>query len=309
MKKTVFILLFSSVFIKSFAHEDFMHIKKYGNVKVCIKTGFNFEEIKKIEIIGIYAKKLSNELNYTEPIFLDFNHDYTKSYDPVIFLGFNPESNDHSELYGGRRKRILDKGGIIISQRSQEFNIERSLHLLEYAIKKIEYIKNVQKETSYIKDHYYYGLKTIGKSMIDRVLKVSPSKTIKKILNEKVIRPEEKKWKRSKISYYYFNNRCFMFLKTGDKLDTVLFSLNNIYQFERVDNNRVILFETNKNFYNISLISGMIKIQKYIIPKNLRCKYVYRIEKRENEFIYISPSVKKEGFLLDLKSGKVIYKE
>lgn len=59
---------------KASAHQDFYVIKEFGNIKTRIKTGFQYEEIKKVEIIGKLAEFLAKELNYNEPILLDFNH-------------------------------------------------------------------------------------------------------------------------------------------------------------------------------------------------------------------------------------------
>jgi hypothetical protein len=58
----------------TFAHKDFWKVADFGNVKVRVKTGFQYEEINKAFIIGQLAEKLSKDLNYADTIFLDFNH-------------------------------------------------------------------------------------------------------------------------------------------------------------------------------------------------------------------------------------------
>lgn len=56
------------------AHQGFWVVTESGNVKTRIKTGYQYEEIKKVQIIGELAELLAKKLNYNEPILLDFNH-------------------------------------------------------------------------------------------------------------------------------------------------------------------------------------------------------------------------------------------
>jgi hypothetical protein len=77
MNKTKNILIFLLLLLTSItvsAHQDFFVVNEFGNVKTRIKTGYEYEEIKKVQIIGELAELLAKKLNYNEPILLDFNH-------------------------------------------------------------------------------------------------------------------------------------------------------------------------------------------------------------------------------------------
>jgi hypothetical protein len=63
--------------------------KDFGNVKVRIKTGFHYEEIKKSWIIGELAYRSCQKLIYSKPVFIDFTHPYVGDYEPDYFLSFD----------------------------------------------------------------------------------------------------------------------------------------------------------------------------------------------------------------------------
>lgn len=89
-KLILIFILFSTA--KAFAHQDFWMTKTFGNVKVRIKTGFRYEEINKVWIIGELAQNLCNELKYKDTVFLDFNHAYTGYCSPDYFISFGDGS-------------------------------------------------------------------------------------------------------------------------------------------------------------------------------------------------------------------------
>jgi len=152
MKKVLFILLISSYSIQStLAHQDFWITKEFGNVKTRIKTGYFYEEIQNVEIIGELARILCEKLNYKEPVLLDFNHFY------VGQCAFSPI---------------------------------KTLVLLEFSISNLKTITSKQKEIKYNKNYCQWIINTYDTSEIKKAIELQPTHTTQEVLNNKVYRPE-----------------------------------------------------------------------------------------------------------------------
>lgn len=91
MKIVVFFIIVNIMgFCPIYAHQDFYTIKDYGNVKVRVQTGYNYEEINRALIIGQLAEELTKELEYKRPFFLDFIHNYmTDNEKASYFISFD----------------------------------------------------------------------------------------------------------------------------------------------------------------------------------------------------------------------------
>lgn len=124
------------------AHTDFWRTKDFGNVKVRIKTGFEYEEINKVFIFGKLAEQFSKQLNYTDNIFLDFNHHYTGNCDPDFFISYDNGTVRKSWNNEPIEKDTLSNKSIVIRQVARQFDAENTLKLLEFAIKNIDLIKS-----------------------------------------------------------------------------------------------------------------------------------------------------------------------
>ena len=249
----------------AFAHTDFFIDNSFGNVKTSILTGFLYEEINKVSILGQLAEKLSKELNYSNPILLSFTHTYTRddfsdffiSYDSIRYWDTNSESS-------------LMVKGIIIQQFAKEFPVQPTLKLLEYAILNLEKIKSTQAEIEYPKGHYTKKVKTIDVRTIEKLLNASNSDLLNNVLKQRVDRPEQKRIDGSErnsihegISYYWQNNRYVVFLKynhwydhsnhkfVNENREVVLFDVENIYDFRRFKNWSAIIFDTDTSFYSV----------------------------------------------------------
>jgi hypothetical protein len=236
-------------FGKVYAHRDFWVVNNFGNVKVRVETGYDYEEINKAFIIGKLAEELSTQLNFSDSIFLDFNHYYVDDCNPDYFISFDKGRID--DLSNNlKEKDYLNTNSIVIRQVSKTFDIQATLKLLEYSIKNIEKLKTTQKKIKYKKNYCNWKIKTIDTTTINKQLKFGNSEVMMKILSKRIDRPE--KDLVSGISYYWQNNQFHVIWKEDEKSDVILMSLKNIYQFSRPSNNlNAFIFNSDSSFYFI----------------------------------------------------------
>jgi len=276
MKKlTTLILSFFPLLI--WAHQDTYYTYKYGNVTVRFKTGFFFEEINNAKIIGKYAVLLSDELNYTKPILLDFIHDYGHAYKGKTYsflnLGseeyesvsyYEPKYNSNTSdtffypvpladttdyVFKGYKKeidKVAPEDGsekVVIRQFGAHFEIDRTLKLLRFAVTEPEQIKASTTSDSLISHlpYMHYSLESVPQTKIDSIISVH-SKDVEKILEQKVYRENTPLENQSgNYSYFSKNNKYHVFTHIQDK-EVTLDILDQIYSFNVSNGNDNYLF-------------------------------------------------------------------
>ena len=266
----ILIIVLSMNFGNVFAHSDLFYNNNFGNVKTSILTGFQYEEINKVAIFGQLAEKLSKEFNYSDPILLDFTHTYTRSEISDSFISY-----DSISYWDADSKSWLVNKGIVIRQIAKEFQAQPILKLLEYAILNLETVKSTQKQMVYNPypplSNYERKINTIDTLAIEQILNTSNSDLLNNILKQRVDRPEkegidrpEGDFRNGGISYYWQNNRYFVFLKydkwyggdytnweNAQEREVVLFDVENIYDFRRFRNWSGLIFDTDTSFYSV----------------------------------------------------------
>lgn len=231
----------------AFGHQDFWVIKDFGNIKVRIKTGFQYEEIKKSWIIGELAYKLCQQLNYTKPVFIDFEHFYVGDCEPGYFLSFD----DGSIIQTWEREKpkpFLKEKSLVLREVSRQFTPSITLRLLEYAIANIDKIKADQRTIEYNQNFCQWKIKSFDTSQIKKVVRENLSVVVNKILSTRVYRQEDEK-NKSGISYYFQNNKYHVFVNESKFKDSVLLTVDNIYQFQSLSFNESIVLDTDSSFY------------------------------------------------------------
>jgi hypothetical protein len=219
MKKYLLFLLFVFSINIAYPHSDFGYDYDSGKVKVSIVTGFDYEELRKAQILSVLADSLSSEMKNNHKIQILLNHKYTSP-------DCEPEYNVYSTKSG------FGKSVLVVKVADYSFDIPNILHLVEHAI--------LNKQTM---SKWPYGLSA------DRVLLYNPmSDLLKRILNIKVYRPYEG-YSLSPISYYFQNNKYHVFIKDFRTEETVLKVFDNIFKFEEMKSNDIIVFDTNKSFF------------------------------------------------------------
>ncbi len=247
LRIAVIALLFLSMVTTASAHQDFWVMGQSGNIYVRVTTGYQYEMIKKAFIIGTLAEKLALSLNYTKPIFLDFNHYYVDDCEPDYFISF--DKGEIGEPWEGGKKGdpYLPSKALVIRQVATIFNIEATLKLVEYAIANQTEITRKQKEIIYTKYYCRWGISSIDTSLIKAQLTKPNSKLVDSILLLRVDRPVEK-FVRG-VSYYWQNNQCHIFVRDQDKADSVLAVIDEVYYINPIGSSSALVFDTDSSFY------------------------------------------------------------
>ena len=236
------------------AHEDFYAVYHFGNVKVRIKTGFEYEEIKKVAMLGQLAEKMCEELKYSEPILLDFIHLYVGDCIPSFYISYGKVNNE-SLKWGANQNRslflddnkvvfreigdFLQGNAIVIRQSANYFQAQTTLKLVEYAISNFSRINSI--DTLEIK----------------KMLNTSNSDLLNSMLEQKVYR-QEKNFEYG-ISYYCQNNRYVIFQKSRyNKRESVITELDNIFDIKQIDNLYAVIFDSDTSFYYVKRSDSIV---------------------------------------------------
>lgn len=268
------------------AHRDFWISRNYGNVKVRVTTGFFYEEINKAFIIGQLAEKLSKDLNYTKPIFLDFQHNYIDYCNPIYFLSYDKGKYEYKKGFSSKKRELLDKKSIVIRQIAQQFNVQYTLRILEYSIKNISTLKSLQKQ---IRNRQYFAnckVNSIDSTFINKALQISNSIEINNILKQKIVKPDDDL--KNGISYYWQENKFYLFLRRQNKPDTILTSFENIYFYRNIDATTAILFDSDSSFFYFNKYNLPIVSRRQIIENTNSIYEPYKIETIGGNKLFIS---------------------
>jgi len=261
------ILIVISIILFSFltlAHQDFTVTKKFGNITTMIKTGYQYEEIKKVEIIGQLAQVLSKKFKYKKPIFLDFIHEYTGNEGNRYFLSFDDGEKFSSSVLFGKRKETSDKkkkleSKVVIRAFADNFEIINVLKLLEYAIKNDKGIESRQSEIEHSTKFITWILKSISKKNIKNILKKENSSILNKVINNKIDRPRSSYYE---LRYYWQNDEFYVVNR-----EDIILALYNIYNFKRLGT-ATFIFDEENSFYFIDNSSLETKVSKKQIINN-----------------------------------------
>ncbi len=291
MKKlTTIILTFIPLLIC--AHQDRYFTYEYDNVTIRFKTGFFFEEINNVKIIGQYAATLSDRLDYKKPILLDFIHDYGHSYrgNTYSFLSIGLEEYKVVSYYVQKYDSLLDenvyqmvpsdsidfikdvekqvysipgfneKESIVIRQFASHFNIRETLNLLSYALTNQNDVRKKSRShtlSSYL-SNMYYAFESVPSGIVDS-LKSAKIQLVESVLNTKVY-CEVDSINRNQLYYSYFaqNGKYQIFASIHDKeilLDTLaqVYSLNPWEYMPEV----LFVFETTNQMRSYSVDTFM----------------------------------------------------
>ncbi len=276
----IFVLTFGTVF----AHEDFWMIKDFGNVKVRIKTGFEYEELNKVLIIGELAAQFSKQLNYTNKIFLDFDHHYTGDCEPDYFISFDKGKIEKSWIGADKEKNFLKRKSIVVRQVSRYFDAETTLKLLEYAIQNVEQIKSSQKEINYSKNFCQWIINSIDTIKINTILLEPVSNQIKRALSLKIEKPD--KAFKNGLSYFFKDNKYAIFSREYNKDDNTLLILDNIYDMKSFESSSMIVFDTDSTFYYVNQYQHRVS-KRHTIHNNFDYCEPYKVEHIGGDKIFI----------------------
>ena len=240
-------LLFS---FNCFAHKDKVIGKTYGNVKIYMKTGFDYSDIDKIQIVGKLSEKLSERLHYKDTIFIEYIQDYTNIYgDDLYMLEFN---NSNYKIIGGIKSEYTIKSnnsGLSVRIYADRINIVEILKLVEFTI------TNKEKTNSYLtkkeigfnryKEQPLNSIATDDK-IIDKIYS-SESELIKELINERILVNEQDNYG---IEIYWMNDKfIFEYNHIHSDKQEFVFELKDYFYHKYLNVNDILIFVNKNSFY------------------------------------------------------------
>jgi hypothetical protein len=268
------------------AHQDFWTYKTFGKVKARILTGFGYEEVKKVWIIGELVNELRKTLKYDDTVFIDFTHHYVGDYMPDYFISY--DDGAIKEVRSNGTVRFLSKKALVIREVSRQFSAATTLKLVEYAINNLSGIRQKQKQLHYNKDYYDWVINTIDTSLIRTILMSPPSEIVAGTLKHKVYRPKTESYEYDNISYFFQNNKYYIYYKHAGNRESVLLISDNIYQFKALPYDKAILFDSDSTFHYVSGINSPGVSRKWTLKDTQKYYQPYEIEKVGSSKIAIS---------------------
>ncbi|WP_159523839.1 hypothetical protein [Sunxiuqinia indica] len=300
-----------------FSHSDYGYDAQYGNVSVSITTGFHYEEIRKAFILGMYAEKLSEEMNFDHKIVISYKHCYVEpDFQSNYYLSVGKGEytwDTGSSVYDQQSRKsspyiitgeLSAEEGLVLSIFAYKISIPQVLNIIEYGIKNYEGIRHQQVEYNNQKQLYStYTLKSINREKIITISYNPQSQTILDVLNERFYRPEtywDKKetFDSERIDYYCQFGQFFIY---GHKIirysppveieDTVLAVLDNIYWLDRPRYNNAVIFDSDSSFFYANWLPNKAPYisKKQIINKApFKRYYPGKIESVGTDKIFIS---------------------
>lgn len=307
----LFFLLLSSIQVNA-TEGDWLAIRKIGKVKTTIKMmSKQHEECQKAIIICELADSLLFDLNFNHDIRINFEHLYFLKEKNYIF--FNRSEPGYA-LY----LKSYDKGPmeICLSIRSYEFDVEKALKLLDYAVKNYKRLRKEYPEKEYkynckefnfdffeynkgegsTIERLYYSESLISNTEVQTALQQPASKDVKKVMEKKIYRPLEKGEVNPTegISYYMQNGKYYIFHRIYDytykkSKDTIVLVINSIFQFEsKKSNPRAIVFDSYCSFYFIDKFNNSFLSKRQVIPDLKTFYWPFEVQFSGSSIIHIT---------------------
>jgi len=290
------------------AHIVYRIVRDFGNVNVRINTySEDNEDINKVMIFGQLAEKLSKELNYSKSIIFDFeSHQYADNCLPEFLISYGKINYKYIDWKIVKADKKFKKDAIVIRHTASKFQIQSALKLLEYAILNYNNIKTKQKYIAYNRKYCYeYKVKSINSIIIKEILDIPNSDMLNYILTTEIYIESSK---QQDISYYWSNNRYYIFWGKYNSTDTVLLNVENIYGLKRFEDASVVIFDSDSSFYYINYPQIS---KRQVIENPLRYYSTFGASNIDNEklliyFSYYRYFEEKEGDKLR-RSGTKLY--
>lgn len=261
------------------AHQDFVQIQTLDKVKVRIRTGFDYEEIRKAWMIVELTDRLAKEFGYQDTVLLDFIHAYGGGVQPQYFVSFGDgsiEPLDRNQWYG-ESALLSDSKAVVVRQISSVFDVATSLKLVEYSILNAHIILSKQKALEYKRGFYGQLVLTIDTSEVRRIASGPISETVDRVLQTRVNRQERSDFtdRSAGISYFFQSGKYFVYSKDLDsklkQIDTILLSVDRVAQFVRLGDYKAVIFDSDSTFYYVGTIGSPMVSKHHTIKRIGNC--------------------------------------
>lgn len=256
MKTKIQILILLLFSINSFAHKDKVFFETYGNVKVYMRTGFDYSDIDKIKIIGKLSEKLSKNLNYKDTIFVEYIQDYTDYYSEDLYiLEYN---NSNFKLANGFKSQIsseTNNSGLSVRIYADRIKILDILKYVEYLINNKEETNNYLTRKNIGYNHYEeqqylepINSEATDDKFLEKILS-KESETVKNLINQKISVKTEEIYG---IEIYWKNDKFMFEYKLFKEKQDFIFEIKDYYYCVSVNVNELLVFVDENSFYFIN---------------------------------------------------------
>tara|TARA_R110002072_G_scaffold106478_3_gene232557 strand:- start:1619 stop:2581 length:963 start_codon:yes stop_codon:yes gene_type:complete len=270
MKRIALIILI--IFSKStLGHVDFCKSFTDKNVTSRIMTGYQFEIIKQAELISKLASKLSSDLGYKKPVFIDFAHDYIYENSACRYaIGFNKvfQCGDDLENKMIHGEQLYSDQVATISIVGVKYEMQEILMLLQALIQNQPSTTKAIDCDSQSIVHHWQGHQSIDQNSIEKIIRQKASDEVRAVMSDSIFLAS---FKKGRLAYYWQNKHFILVEKkwSYSKDSMVIRSidtLSNILQFEEIGN-AYFIFEDDSTFKficpNGDYISGTLKLEKH----------------------------------------------
>ncbi|VXB49424.1 conserved hypothetical protein [Flavobacterium sp. 9AF] len=240
--------------LNCFAHKGILMQKIYGNVKISIKTGFEYSDIDKIQIIGQLSQKLSDRLHYKDTVFIEYVQDYRNIYkNDLYLLEYN---NSNYKIIGGIKSEYNNESnnsGLSIRICADRISIVNTLKFVEFTINNKDKTNNyVSKKTIGLNDNedeaLLDSLRTIATNddLITKII-TSKSELINDIISDKI---PIKKQDHFGIEIYWQNDKfLFEYNHINSDRQEYVFEVTDYFYHEYLNENDILIFVDKNAFY------------------------------------------------------------
>ncbi|MBF4515632.1 hypothetical protein IRZ71_04725 [Flavobacterium sp. ANB] len=257
-----------STFQILYAHKDKIVQKSYGNIHVVITASDYVEEMNKSLIISKYAELLAKKILYSDKVYLYFLEEQSENFTIKTWM---PNLSDNSD----------NVDGINIMFNMRNYNISGCLQVIENALLNKNILPNFA-------DKQF------------EIYKREPSKSVLKILQQRINRPNEiiELPKSEVFSYYTQNNQYHFFTIKDATSKDVLVLFNNILDYKVLSSEISIVF-TKEDEFNIVKNNSVMKTQHIDNTLNLYWSYKVRLSGENKIFIeFYDPSQQKDRMMI-----------
>lgn len=256
MKYTLLLIICFLYNAPSFAHKDKIIRNNYGNIKTYLRTGFDYSEIFKMEIIGKLSNDLALKLNYKDTLLIEYVHDYTKFYDRDIYSFEN--NNTNYKFLGGLENHVkttTNGKGISVRIYAKNVAVEKVLKLVEFSIlnrKKLHTLLVSQHiKSNYPEEAYFLDPIPVNLIPDDLFMFITSAKSelITEAMTKRIAIYQQTQYG---IEIYWQGNKFIFEYKNIDTPPDFLFDTKDFYYFKEVDLNTMLVFIDGKSFYYLS---------------------------------------------------------
>lgn len=241
-KALITVILSCSFIATAYGHQDRYYKFKEENVLVRIRTGYEYEEVQKAEMLARMISDLAKSVTYTDNILIDFIHDYTYNRNTSDFFVSYKKSRIIQNYEDTYLSKNMNNANLIIRNLNTEVNFEEILRLVEASIQNENFIKRNQDRQEYKGGYNRWILHSLPQSQIDQMLNLSTYTSTRDVLNNRYYR------KGNDTITYYYQNGLFNFVYGERRDQNVFLQAEKLFQLEEAGD-IIIVAETPCNIY------------------------------------------------------------